>query len=170
MLVGYFVGEAEAAGLRKVLQETLPSQMVPAALVRLETLPLTANGKLDQHALPPPSLERPDLRPGYVAPRGPLEAKIAGVWQKLLRLPAVGIDDSFFELGGSSLLLLRLHLELRGALGRDLRIVTLFQHPTIRSLAQFLEDGAGTRPVSSAQERAAKQRAALARQRLMSKR
>ncbi|HEY2342188.1 MAG TPA: non-ribosomal peptide synthetase, partial [Chthoniobacteraceae bacterium] len=144
ILVGYFVGDAEAALLREALRRELPAHMVPSAFVRLEALPLTPNGKLDQRALPAPALDRPELRPNFVAPRTDSEQRIAAVWQRILGLAAVGIDDNFFDLGGSSLLLLRLHAELRSALGEELRVVTLFQHPTIRSLAQSIE-GRGAR-------------------------
>jgi amino acid adenylation domain-containing protein len=170
ILVGYFVGAAAPGPLREALRSALPAHMVPAALVRLDALPLTPNGKLDHRALPTPVLDHLELRPGYVAPRTPVEQRIAAVWRQILGLAAVGIDESFFDLGGSSLLLLRLHAELRAVLGDDLRIVTLFQHPTIRSLAQSLESAPVVRPRSEAQDRAAKQRAALARQRLLSKR
>ncbi len=172
MLVGYFTGEESVTEvqLREALQHMLPAHMVPSAFVWLASLPLTPNGKLDYRALPLPALDHPELRQGYVAPRTPLEQRIASVWQRVLALKATGIDDNFFDLGGSSLLLLRLHAELLPVLGPNLRVVTLFRHPTIRSQAQFAESGAPAQPASAAQERAAKQRAALARQRLLSKR
>ncbi len=165
LLVAYVVGEA-APDLREFLRDKLPAQMIPTAFVPLPALPLTANGKLDHRALPEPALDQP--RPGFVAPRTPLERQLAAVWQQVLGISAAGLDDNFFDLGGTSLLLLRVHSQIRAATGRDVRIVELFQFPTLRALARHLElPGATSAPsaVTRAQERAA-----LARSRLISKR
>ncbi len=163
MLVAYIVGDVDPDSLRDFLRAKLPAYMIPQAFVRLDSLPLTPNGKLDHRALPA-SAERPDLRPGYVAPRRPIERRIAAIWQSVLALPAVGIDDNFFDLGGTSLLICRVHAQLRD----EAHIVSLFQHPTIRSLASFLEKSAPSADTATALARAAKRREALAHRRLSS--
>ena len=98
---------------------------------------------------------------------------IAAIWQEVLGFPAVGIDDHFFDIGGTSLLMLRVQARLAAALSRtDLSIVLLFQHPTIRSLAAHLGSATPSAPAaaSTAQARAAKLRESLAQRRLLSKR
>ncbi|MET0396107.1 MAG: amino acid adenylation domain-containing protein, partial [Longimicrobiaceae bacterium] len=127
--------------LREWAAERLPDYMVPAAFVVLETLPLTANGKVDRGALPPPVLEAGE---SFVAPRTGLEREIAAAWEEVLQVERVGVDDNFFELGGHSLLLARLHRRLQGALGLELTVVDLFRFPTVAALARHLDpDAAG---------------------------
>ncbi|MGH7579589.1 MAG: non-ribosomal peptide synthetase [Gemmatimonadales bacterium] len=142
-LVGYFVprdGPPPAVStLRAHLATRLPAAAVPAAFVMLSRLPLTDNGKLDRAALPPPSPERPDLVTGFVAPRTGLERAIAAIWAEVLCLERVGIHDTFFELGGDSLALIRVHGRLQLHLGAELPLVTLFEHPTIHALATHLQ-------------------------------
>ena len=172
VLVAYVVGDAPTGSLRDFLRDKLPAQMIPTAFVALDALPLTQNGKLDYRALPTPD-ERPDQRPGFVAPQKPLERTIAAIWQEFLGFPAVGIDDHFFDIGGTSLLMLRVQARLAAALSRtDLSIVLLFQHPTIRSLAAHLGSAtpSARAAASTAQARAAKLRESLAQRRLLSKR
>ncbi|HYG65015.1 MAG TPA: amino acid adenylation domain-containing protein, partial [Thermoanaerobaculia bacterium] len=141
------------AELRSFLRRRLPDYMLPAGFVRLAELPRTANGKLDRAALP----EVPDLadawQAGRVAPRNELERAIAAIWQEVLGLDAVGIDDNLFDLGGHSLTLLRIHSKLRSSLERDLPMVALFEHPTIGGLASHL--GAGDEMPAAPAERVA---------------
>ena len=89
--------------LRGFLKERLPEYMLPSAFVLLDGLPLTPAGKVDRGALPAPDQLRPELEKGFVAPRTPIEAKLAEIWASVLRLEQVGIHDDFFELGGHSL-------------------------------------------------------------------
>ena len=142
-LVGYLVSRAGQAPaleeLRGWLQERLPEYMVPEVLVLLEQLPLTATGKLDRQALRARELERPALATGYVAPRSELEALLAGLWAEVLRLERVGIHDNFFALGGHSLLLTHLVARIREVLRVELPLRTLFDAPTIASLAIHIE-------------------------------
>jgi amino acid adenylation domain-containing protein len=142
-LVGYVVPAVSpgpsTSELRAFLQETLPEYMVPWAFVVLEAMPVTANGKLDRAALPAPSEIRDARAEAYVAPRNDLERTIAAVWCEVLQLDRVGVEESFFEVGGSSLLLARLQSRLRQALGREIPFVELFRHPTVESLARSLE-------------------------------
>ncbi|MGA4837498.1 amino acid adenylation domain-containing protein [Streptomyces sp. G45] len=154
-LVAYVVPAAhrtaEAAALRDHLAERLPDHMVPSAFVSLKALPMNRNGKLDQSALP-----APDYGPATTsrAPRGPREELIAGLFAEVLGLPAVGVDDSFFALGGHSLLASRLISRVRAALGVELGIRDLFQHPTVAALARGHRP-ARTGPAPTARERPA---------------
>src|SRR5271156_7145198 len=100
-LVGYVTGTADPAEIRAAVAERLPGYMVPAAVVVLDALPLTPNGKLDKRALPAPDYEDTDR---YRAPASAVEEILAGVYAQVLGLDRVGVDDSFFELGGGSIL------------------------------------------------------------------
>ncbi|HEV7509092.1 MAG TPA: non-ribosomal peptide synthase/polyketide synthase [Thermoanaerobaculia bacterium] len=138
-LVGYVVAAAAPAELRESLLQTLPEPMVPWTFVRLDTLPLSANGKVDRKALPAPQVAvTPDA--GFVAPRNDLERRIGTVWREVLDLPAVGVHDNFFESGGSSLRIVKLHSRLKAALEVEVAVTDLFRHPTIASLARHLAE------------------------------
>jgi len=138
--------------LRRFLAEQLPSYMVPASFVVLPDLPRTRHDKVDRAALPPPDDTRREPDEDLVPPRTAVERAISAVWQEVLGLGRVGVDDSFFEIGGHSLLLSRVQLRLLEELGRELSIVDLFRHPTISALARFLDPAA--EPVESAAARA----------------
>jgi amino acid adenylation domain-containing protein len=120
------------------LRGKLPDYMVPAALVFLDALPRTANGKLDAARLPAPERSRPELAAAYAAPRSELERAIAAVWREALKVESVGLDDNFFDLGGHSLLMAKVHARLGEALGRDVPLIDLFQYPSVGSLARHL--------------------------------
>jgi amino acid adenylation domain-containing protein len=142
-LVAYAVGKGAAAldrtELRRFLRSKLPVYMMPSALVVLDALPLTSNGKLDRAALPACGTERPDLAEAYVAPRTPLEQSLAAAWADVLRLDRVGVHDNFFELGGHSLLAVRLFSRLAESLGGRPPLAALFQAPTVARLADLLQ-------------------------------
>jgi amino acid adenylation domain-containing protein len=159
-------GRPDLAELRAFLRSKLADYMVPGHVTLLEKLPLTPSGKLNRRALPEPDAQAADAGRVRVLPRRGLEETIARVWQSVLEVPQVGATDNFFDLGGTSLLMLRLHRELRAALPQDLDITTLFQYPTVSSLAGHLSPGsdAVSRP-RQALERAALQREASARAR-----
>ena len=127
-----------AAALRQLLAAALPEYMVPSHFVALDHLPLTSNGKLDRAALPPPSRRRPDLVHAFVSPRNETEAAVARVFSEVLEVEPVGADDSFFDLGGTSLLALRAISRIREAMGGQVPVARFFQGSTAAALAQFL--------------------------------
>ncbi|WDD36885.1 amino acid adenylation domain-containing protein (plasmid) [Nostoc sp. UHCC 0926] len=139
-LVAYVVPQKEVTPitneLRQFLSDKLPGYMVPNVFVILESLPLTPNGKVDRRALPAPDLQQ-ELS-DYVMPNTEAEEIIAGVWQKALAIEKVGIYNNFFELGGNSLLLVKINQQLQEQLGLELSIVDMFNYPTIYTLSQYL--------------------------------
>jgi amino acid adenylation domain-containing protein len=137
-LVAYVVGRAPTGELRAALRGSLPDYMVPAAFVALERLPATPNGKVDRAALPAPAFAGGALSP---PPRNAMEERVAQVWREVLGAARIGVHDSFFDLGGTSLLLVRVHAGLR-EIRPDLRVVDLFRHATVEELARYLEAGA----------------------------
>jgi amino acid adenylation domain-containing protein len=151
-LVAYIVhGSAPAPAvdaLARFLREQLPEGMVPAAYVSLRELPRTPGGKLDRAALPPPGITRPQLQTRFAPPQDEIERAIARIWCEVLQLGEVGCDDNFFDLGGRSLLLVRVHSHLRHLLGGRVSMLDLFRYPTIRALATYLRG-------STAQEQSA---------------
>jgi thioesterase domain-containing protein/aryl carrier-like protein len=140
-LVAYVVAQgsgATAAELRAQVRDRLPDYMVPAAFHFLEALPLTPSGKVNRRALP--ALEATaGEEGGSVPPRTPLEEEIAGVWGQVLGVERLGVTDSFFDLGGNSLLAVRLLARIRRRLGRDLPLASLFAGPTIGHQAALIE-------------------------------
>jgi amino acid adenylation domain-containing protein len=124
--------------LRRFLGETLPDHLVPAAAVLLDALPLTPSGKLDRRSLPAPGTDRPALADEYVAPGGPLEEVLAGIWSRVLGVERVGVHDNFFDLGGDSLLSLRVVARIREALQAELPLRALFERPTVAGTADAL--------------------------------
>ncbi|MBM9484652.1 non-ribosomal peptide synthetase [Pseudomonas sp. ICBG1301] len=135
-LVAYLASDAEHASLRDALKAhlkaQLPDYMVPAHLIVLDSMPLTANGKLDRRALPQPDPEA--NRQQYVAPRSELEQTLAAIWCAVLNVQQVGLDDNFFELGGDSILSIQVVSRARQA-GIHFSPRDLFQHQTVRTLA-----------------------------------
>jgi amino acid adenylation domain-containing protein len=124
--------------LRRLLKTKLPPFMVPSAFVVLDSFPVTANGKLDRRALPPPDGARPDLARGYVAPETPVEEALAEIWRQVLGVDRVGIDDDFFDLGGHSMLAVKMLAQVHDELGLELGLGAVFDHSTIRGLAGSL--------------------------------
>ncbi|WP_460202333.1 amino acid adenylation domain-containing protein [Scytonema sp. NUACC21] len=150
-LVAYCVTNTETAlttsDLRNFLKEQLPEYMVPSVFVQLKALPLTTNGKVDRRALPVPDGDRPELEEVYIAPRSEMERAIANIWQEVLHLEKVGVNDNFFDLGGHSLLIVQVHSKLQQNLHQNLTIVEIFQNPTIKSLAQYLNQKPEEQPL-----------------------
>ena len=123
--------------LKAGLTEHLPDYMVPAYLVFLDQLPLTPNGKLDRKALP--AVDASQLQAGYLAPRSELEQQVASIWQQVLKLERVGLNDHFFELGGHSLLAVNVVSRLALELGLTLTPQLLFKHPTLGEFVARLD-------------------------------
>lgn len=142
-LVVYFVPEPEStatvSNLHCFLQNKLPEYMLPSAFVPLQTLPLTANGKVNRKLLPIFEQTYSELEKVYVEPRNTQEEKLTQIWAEVLSLKRVGIYDNFFELGGHSLLIMRLFVRIRQLFQVDLPIQMLFDAPTVATLAERLE-------------------------------
>lgn len=141
-LVAYVVADQQTSAkqLRNFMKLKLPAYMVPSSFVILEALPLTANGKLDRRALPPPDDASLDLESNYVAPRNATEETMARLWTDLLKIERISIHDSFFELGGHSLLATQLISRVREAFEVDLPLRSLFEVATIAGLAEAVEN------------------------------
>ncbi len=134
-LVAYVTGTVDPAEIRGALAQRLPAYMVPAAVVVLPALPLTVNGKLDQRALPAPEYQGGDR---YRPPATLTEEILAGIYAQVLGLERVGVDDSFFDLGGDSLLALRLVAAINAGLDAGLEVRTVFEAPTVSGVSQRL--------------------------------
>jgi amino acid adenylation domain-containing protein len=161
-LVSYIVprpaepgGDGSSLGtglLRSYLRERLPEYMVPTHYILLEAMPLTPNGKVDRKALPAPEGERPELAREYVAPRSETETKLAQLYADLLGVERVGLYDDFFELGGHSLLATQLVSRLRQAFGVELPLRSLFEEPTIATLALAVDQAIQAQAAGLAQQ------------------
>jgi acyl carrier protein len=142
-LTAYIValrGEALAAEtLREALAGKLPEYMVPAIYVFLDELPLTPNRKVDRRALPAPDAAATTRSANYVPPRTDSEKQVAAIWQLLLNNPNVGVTENFFDLGGHSLLVIRLQARLRQQFGWEPSLIELFQYPTVASIAKLVD-------------------------------
>lgn len=129
--------------LRQYLRDTLPEYMVPSAFVPLEALPLTPNGKLDRQALPSPDVARQETATPFEAPATEVERKLAGIFQALLGLNEIGVDDNFFDLGANSLMMVQVVEKIRAELGIKVSLVRLFEFTTLRSLAGAIAGSEG---------------------------
>jgi aspartate racemase len=141
-LVAYFVPAKEPAPtsseLREFLKERLPDYMLPSSFVKLETMPLTPNGKVDRRSLPAPSASDTADTQGLTAPKDALESQLVRIWESILGKSPIGVRQSFFDLGGHSLLAVRLMHRLEQAFGKRMPITVLFQAPTIEHMADLL--------------------------------
>lgn len=142
-LVAYVSQRAEledeilSIALKALLQENLPQYMQPAAIMILDALPLTKNGKIDKRALPAADFSQHQR--SYVAPKSDIEVALCDMWQHLLGLERVGVDDNFFEIGGHSLLVTRLISEIRQHFDLEIPIKELFSLQTVYQLACYIE-------------------------------
>jgi amino acid adenylation domain-containing protein len=170
-LAAYFVvaGSTTVAvsDLSKFLTERLPAQMIPAFYTQLAAIPLTGNGKVDRAALPKPMSGSNALQ---AKPGSKIQGQVTAIWRKVLEASNVGLDDNFFDIGGSSILLIAMRAALQAEFGRAIPITWMFEFTTIRTLAdKLLESSApGLAPekrevFAGAQEQARKQREAFAR-------
>ncbi|RED86532.1 non-ribosomal peptide synthetase [Cohnella phaseoli] len=145
-LCGYYISDHEIglAEWRARLSETLPDYMIPGFYVRLDQFPLSANGKLNRKALPLPETGIRD-EAAYAEPSNEIESRLAAIWQELLGVPRIGVEDNFFSLGGHSLRAAHLVTKIHEAFHVSIALKEVFQSPTIKQLAQ--------RIVSSERER-----------------
>jgi len=155
--------------LRSYLRGKLPEYMVPSAFVALQSLPLTPNGKVDRKALPAPDRARTEATATYSPPQNDVERAIAVIWQDLLSIDRVSVDQNFFDLGANSLMMVQANGRLRVALGKAVPLLDLFRFPTVRALAAQILD---TRPdtaevLRQSHERAGARRDAMAKRREM---
>ena len=152
-LVVYVVPQSgarvEVTDLRAALAAILPEYMVPSHFVLLDSLPLTANGKIDRNALPSPFAAENESGVTPEPPRNNLERVIAEAWKDALGVDRVGLDENFFDLGAHSLMVAEVHIQLQQLLGRELSLVDLFQFPTVTALAKHLNGEALAPRVSS---------------------
>ena len=167
-LAAYFVPRASSSVTPEMLKDfvasRLPQHMIPASFVPLDSLPLSAHGKVDRQALA--KLEIPAGHEPHQQNRAGthLERTIADLWQRVLNVPQVGLDDNFFDLGGDSLLLVAVHSNLQKILQTEIPLTDLFEFATVRKLARHLGEGASGSPVfSEVQRRAQRQRQAFTR-------
>lgn len=151
--------------LRRQLADQLPDYMLPQRYILLSRLPMTPSGKLDRRALPQPSSARPVLEQEFVPPKGQAETQLAVIWAEVLELDQVGVNDNFFDLGGNSILSVTVGLQIKLRLELELAVVTLFQYPTIRTLASYIDNGEdSSRNIQEqARTRAKKQQKAFAK-------
>lgn len=171
-LAAYFVAEARvtAHSLSGFLSRRLPAQMMPAFYTQMDALPLTGNGKVDRATLPAPAGGTQGMMPEAGSP---MQERVAALWRKVLETPDVGLDDNFFDIGGSSLLLIAMRTELQAQLERRIPVTWMFEFTTIRTFAERLDvseektESASVAlnqgSIGAAQEQARRQREAFAR-------
>ncbi|BCL83213.1 non-ribosomal peptide synthetase [Ktedonobacteria bacterium brp13] len=142
-LIGYIVARTSAGlvsqDLHEALREKIPEYMIPSSFVMLESLPLTANGKLDRRQLPLPELSQESDPVEQGEPHSPTEEMLVQMWKELLQVPAIGVNDNFFALGGHSLLATRVMARLQAMFQIVLPVQMLFEAPTVAGLAQRIE-------------------------------
>lgn len=146
-LYAYFVAGQTllTSELRSHLSKALPDYMIPAYFVQLDRMPLNKNGKADRDNLPRYD-EAVDLTVGYVAPQNETEEKLSQVWTEVLELPQVGVSDNFFELGGDSLGAIKAVVKISDAFGQTVSLSDLYNHPTVRQMAERLGSETPERP------------------------
>ena len=146
-LVGYAVAgdgsEPDTASMRERLRTKIPGYMVPSTIMLVDRLPLSPNGKVDRKALPAPPMNINEADMAASAPRDTVELGLIGLWESLLETHPIGIHDNFFDLGGSSLLAVRLFAQIEAGFGRKIPLSALFKSPTVASLAALLREEGG---------------------------
>jgi amino acid adenylation domain-containing protein len=151
-LIAYFVSHSTqsiSSEFRSLLKTKLPNYMIPSAFVQLDTLPLTANGKIDRRALPAPEQIPSEPTHSFVAPRNDLELQLIQILEKVLGKKPISVNDNFFDLGGHSLIAVRLFDQIEKTFGKTLPLATLFQAATIEELANILRQSGCSVPQSS---------------------
>jgi surfactin family lipopeptide synthetase A len=149
--------------LREYLSARLPRFMVPARFTVLDRMPMTLNGKLDRSSLPHSDVVAQSAE--FVPLDTDAERSVAQIWSEILNVKTIGVHDNFFDLGGHSLLLTRVHNELRSRMNADISIADLFRYPTVRALAEYLNNGTNQQSVEKARDRGEIRRESTKRQR-----
>ena len=143
-LTGYYVPVTGASPtdeeLRRFVKDKLPEFMIPSAFFRLESLPVTPNGKIDRSDLPVPGVARPEHPVSYVAPTTAIEETLSRIWSEVLGYDRIGVHDNFFELGGNSLSTIQIAVKIREVFQVDLPLRTVFAKPTIAEIAGDVEE------------------------------
>ncbi|PRT07964.1 non-ribosomal peptide synthetase [Bacillus wiedmannii] len=151
-LVAYIVPlinqEISINELRSFMKQTLPDYMIPSVFIKLDTLPLTTNGKVDRKALPAPDTSNFMVESGQVAPRNTLEMELVGIWENILNISPIGVTDNFFDLGGHSVLAVKLMSLIERKFNKKLPISVLFEGQTIEYLAQLISGNDDFMPTS----------------------
>ncbi len=129
----------DTAKMRAQLTDVLPDYMIPTIFMWVKDFPITENGKIDKKNLPIPKYTRPDSAPLLKKPRTPLEKKLAKLWSEQLQIPEIGIDDNFFQMGGTSLLTQKVSSLMKKKLQLNVAVTKLYQYPTIATISEFLE-------------------------------
>lgn len=132
--------EISVPELREYLKTKLPEFMIPSYFVQMKTFPLLTSGKIDKKSLPEPQRSASMKKATYVAPKSDLEISIINIWKEVLNIDVVSTQDNFFDLGGTSIDIIKVGGRLREILDRDIPAVTLFTYPKIESLAGFLTE------------------------------
>ena len=143
-LVAYYTSingtSIEVTNLRSYLTNKLPDYMVPSFFVKMGELPVTPNKKIDRKALPAPDISEVSAKEEYAPPRDDLDKELVSIWQKILGIKVIGINDNFFDLGGHSLLVVQLFAQIEKKIGANLPLAILFQAPTIAQLADRIKN------------------------------
>jgi len=168
-LVAYVVarsGTIDSEVLREHLRRNLPEYMVPSLFTQLAAMPRTPNGKLDRKVLPAPEhASRAEAKTPAAPPSGELESRLVDLWKQVLGRDSIGVDDNFFDSGGHSLLVVRLHRSLKDLVEIPIALTDLYRFPTIRGLATHLGSGEVDAGAQRGLDRAAQRRAMLERRR-----
>jgi len=144
--------------LRRYAQDRLPAHMIPSAFIVIDRIPTLASGKIDYRSLPAPAAPRPGDAVELRGPESETEQQIAGIWAEVLRRRDLGVNQSFFDLGGHSLHMVQVLARLKTSCALDLTLAELFEHPTIRSLAEFVDRKRGGAPRAAPSDTLGRQR------------
>ena len=149
--------ELDSRAAKEALRKHLPDYMIPSVFEQLDTMPTTANGKIDRKKLPAPQLQHNAPARNLSAPGGKTARQILAIWESLLATDNIDVNDNFFDVGGTSLLAIKVSAALKESLGRDVSVVAIFQYPTIAKLADHLDGERGTfSMLDDARQRAAR--------------
>ncbi|MCP5063073.1 MAG: amino acid adenylation domain-containing protein [Ignavibacteriae bacterium] len=155
--------------LRNYLRESLPDYMIPSSLIKLENIPITPNGKINKNQLPDPDNVFSNKN-DFIQPDSVIEKQISNIWKEILNSNKVGLNDSFFDLGGHSLNVIQVQTEIKDKFNKEVTVVDLFKYPTVKLFANFLSNGSNnSKQVEDIKERVDKQKILLAQRQAIMK-